>query len=151
MDQIRDALGRLSELSDDELNQLTESIVSEFESADAQELSAEVVESMSELAAALDAVKEEKSRREAETAELSRRRDEAVARVKGESEGDNVAEDNEPDADAAAEAATSTPAETESAKAAEMSTEGGTDTEFGTAYEDEQEARKKDGRPVDED
>lgn len=151
MDQIRDTLGRLSELTDEELSQLTDSIVSEFESADAQELSSEVVESMTELAAALDAVKAEKSRRDEEAAELSRRRDEAVARVKGDSESDNVAKDSEPDADAAAEAATSTPTETESAKAAELANASDADTEFGTAYEDEQEKRKEDGRETDED
>lgn len=161
MDQIRDSLGRLSELSDEELDQLTDGIVNEFESADAQDLSPEVVDSMTELAAALEAVKEEKSRREAEAAELSRRRDEAVARVKGDQEKDTSADDVEPDADHAAEAAASTPAETDTAEAAELSTttdnaaelsqSSDADSEFGTAYEDEQEKRKEDGREVDAD
>ncbi len=147
MDQIRDLLGRLTELSDEELTQLTESIVTEFDSADNQDLSPEVVDAMTELAAALKSVKSEKSRREEESAELSRRRDEAAASVKGETE-EVASEDNEKDADADPE---STPADTESGKSGELADKNGADTEFGTAYEDDQEQRKADGRSVDED
>lgn len=149
MDQIRETLGRLSELSDDELAQLTDQIVTEFESAESQDLSPQVVDSMTELAAALDAVDAEKSRREEEAAELSRRRDEATARMKGRNkETEPVADDVEPDAAPATEATTSTPAETES-KAAAMSNSTGKAGEFGTAYEDDQERRKAEGRQTD--
>lgn len=151
MDQIRETLGRLAELSDEELEQLTDSIVTEFESAESQELSSEVVDSMTELASALEAVKAEKSRREEEAAELSRRRDEATARVKGAPEEDSSSDDVEPDAEPATEAAASTSTETESGKSAELTTNNSADAEFGTAYEDDQEQRKADNRQVDED
>lgn len=110
MDQIRDSLGRISELSDEELSALTESIVTEFDSVEQQDLSQESVDAMGELAAALDAVKQETEGREQKLAELSRLRDEAAARVRGPKADDNVAEDNEPAVDEATEASTDTPA-----------------------------------------
>lgn len=114
MDQIRDTLGRLSELSNEELSQLGESIFSEFESVNAQDISPQVVETMGELAAAIEAVRGETTRRDEELAELSRLRDEAAAKIQGAQKTDTVAEDNEPVAEPVTEAAASTPAETES-------------------------------------
>lgn len=123
MDQIRSALERLAELSGEELDKLLDDIVTEFESVDTQELSPQVVDSMTELATALDTVKQEKSRREEELAELSRRRDEAAAAIKGNRD-ETVAESVEVEVDAATEAsAEATPAETESSAVTELATE----------------------------
>lgn len=133
MDQIRSAIERLQELSGEELDQLLESIVTEFESVDSQELSPQVVDSMTELAAALDSVKAEKSRREEELAELSRLRDEAAAKVRGNVE-ETVAEDVTAETDSVTEAATeATPAEEESDASTELATEGVAETELATA------------------
>lgn len=123
MDQIRDSLGRLGELSNEELDQLTDGIVSAFESAEAEDLSQQTVDAMTELAAALDAVREEKSRREEQVRELSRLRDEAAARVRGAQETDTVAEDTSLDAAPVTEAAVDTPAETESNAVTELATD----------------------------
>jgi hypothetical protein len=123
MDQIRDTLGRLSELSDEELSSLKESIVSEFESVEAQELSTEQVESMTELASALDAVREESTRREENVKELSRLKDEAAARVRGAEDTEEVSEDNEPEAEPVTEASAATPAEEATDSKTELSTD----------------------------
>ena len=125
MDSIRDTLGRLSELSDEELNALSDSIVSEFETVEAQDLSAAQVEAMGELASAADAVKAERARRDEEVKELSRLRDEATARMRGgdAEETDQVAEDVSAEADEKelVEASTSTPAKEETDPATELS------------------------------
>ncbi len=123
MDQIRDTLSRLSELGDDELSTLNESIVSEFESVESQELSAEQVESMTELASALEAVREESTRREENVKELSRLKDEAAARVRGSSDTEEVVEDAEPDAEPVTEASATTPATEVTDSKTELATE----------------------------
>lgn len=124
MDQIRDLIGRIAELSDEELSGLSDSIVAEFESVEQQDLSQQVVEAMSELASAFEAVQAETSRRDEEVKELSRLRDEAAARVKGTKEADTAAEDSEPDAQPITEAAIETPAETDAVSTvAELATE----------------------------
>ncbi len=145
MEQIRETLGRISELSDEELASLGESIVSEFESAESQDLSSEVVETMTELAAALEAVQGESSRREQEVQELSRLRDEASARVRGTTEAEPVAEDAEPETDPATEASTSTPTEAESTDSAQ--TELSTD-EPAAADKSDEEATVASGETV---
>lgn len=125
MDQIRDTLGRLSELSDEELNSLHDSIVSEFDSVEKQDISAEVVEAMGELAAASAAVKEERVRREEEVKELSRLRDEATAAMRGsDEETEQVTEDTaEVDEKELVEASTATPVKEETDSTTELSTE----------------------------
>lgn len=125
MDSIRDTLGRLSELSDEELNALHDSIVSEFDSVEKQDISAEVVEAMGELAAASDAVKQERARREEEVKELSRLRDEATARMRGgDEETEQVADDTaEVDEKELVEASTTTPAKEVTDSTTELSTE----------------------------
>lgn len=148
MDQIRDSLGRMADLSDDELSQLSESIVSAFESVESQELSSQVVEEMTELASAHEAVLAEVSRREEEVKELSRLRDEAAARVRGAQGADDESdpEDLEPDAEPVTEAATSTPAETEST--ADPKTELATDTPAEATADADDEATVASGETV---
>lgn len=125
MDSIRDTLGRLSELSNEELESLHDSIVSEFDSVESQELSADVVEAMGELAAASDAVKQERLRREEEVKELSRLRDEATARMRGgDEETEQVAEETaEVDEKELVEASTATPAKEVTDSTTELSTD----------------------------
>ena len=125
MDSIRDTLSRLSELSDEELNSLHDSIVSEFEAVESQDISAEVVETMGELATASDAVKQERARREEEVKELSRLRDEATARMRGsDEETEQVAEETaEVDEKELVEASATSPVKEETDSTTELSTE----------------------------
>lgn len=81
MDQIKLQLDKLSELSEEELAQLQTSIVSEFESVEGQEPTPQTVDAMTSLADALDTVRGETTRREAEAQELAARAAEASARV----------------------------------------------------------------------
>src|SRR5687768_1424880 len=89
MDQINDSLGRLSELDEAGLNELTNSIVEQFESLESEELSSEIVEKMTELASALETVKAELDARTAQAAELAEMKEAAIQRVRGgETEAD---------------------------------------------------------------
>lgn len=95
-------LDRLGELSDQELQELEDSILNEFGSLEDGDVTAQSVDAMTQLADALDAVRTESNGRVEQAAELSRRHDELLTRVKGEPE----AEAGEPDgAPAEAEAA----------------------------------------------
>jgi hypothetical protein len=79
---IKDALGRLSELSEAELSDLESQIISEFESVEAQELTQQAVDSMTELADALESVREEQGTRAAKQQELQAKAEEAASRVR---------------------------------------------------------------------
>ncbi len=94
MDQIKLQLDKLSELSEEELAQLQTSIVSEFESVEGQEPTPQTVDAMTSLADALDTVRGETTRREAEAQELAARAAEASARVNG-ADGEDVTGDME--------------------------------------------------------
>lgn len=82
-DQIKSALDQMSELDDSSLSELQSSIISNFESIESQDTTPQSVDAMTELANALDTVREEAQRREAEMAELSARASEAASRVHG--------------------------------------------------------------------
>ncbi len=84
MDQIKSMLDRLSDLTDAEMAELQELIVSEFESVQKEDPTAQTVDAMTSLADALDSVKAEGTRRTEETKALAQRAAEATARVKGE-------------------------------------------------------------------
>ena len=84
MDQITSQVDRLSELSDEQVTELQSSIISEFESVEGQDTTAETVDAMTSLADMLDTVKGEVKRREAAAEELSTRAAEAAMRVKGD-------------------------------------------------------------------
>jgi len=94
VDQIKLQLDKLSELSEEELAQLQTSIVSEFESVEGQEPTPQTVDAMTSLADALDTVRGETTRREAEAQELAARAAEASARVNG-ADGEDVTGDME--------------------------------------------------------
>ena len=94
MDQIREQLSRLAELSNEELDALSELIYSEFESADSEDISPEVVEKMTDLANAHDEIANERTSREAQAKELSDMKDAAVQRLRGdEASADEVVDD----------------------------------------------------------
>ncbi len=133
MDRITELLARLSELSDGELSELEGLVLSEFETIEKADITSETVEHMTQLGDAAEGIQVEKQRRVEQAAELSRRKDDAAARIRALSEPqENPAEQVEENADAGlegerqpalAEASTSAPAEstmstTESAPAA---------------------------------
>ena len=84
MDQIKSQVDNLAELSDEQVASLQEAIVSEFESYESQDPTAESVDAMTTLADMLDTVKGEVQSREAAMQELTTRAAEAAMRVKGE-------------------------------------------------------------------
>lgn len=71
MDQIRESLENIAELSEDEIKSLEDSILKEYESVKDQDPSPEVVETLKSLQTAAKAVKVEKSRRADEAAQLA--------------------------------------------------------------------------------
>ena len=96
MDHIKSQLDNLAELSDEQVSELDASIVSEFDTFDSADLTAEAVDSMTELADMLDTVRGEVSRREALSEDLAARAAEASARVRGaEPDAEPTVEDGE--------------------------------------------------------
>ena len=83
MDQIKQQLDQLAELSDEQVVELQSTIVSEFETVEGEEPSSQTVDAMTALADMLDTVRAEVQRREAAVEELSSRAAEAAMRVKG--------------------------------------------------------------------
>lgn len=86
MDQIKSQVDNLSELSDEQVAELQQAIVSEFESVEGQDPTPESVDAMTALADMLDTVRGEGVRREAAAEELASRAAEAAMRVRGEGE-----------------------------------------------------------------
>jgi hypothetical protein len=86
VDQIKSQVDRLSELSDEQVTELQSAIVSEFETVESQDTTAETVDAMTSLADMLDTVRGETQRRTAAAEELASRAAEAAMRVKGEGE-----------------------------------------------------------------
>src|SRR5690606_38861316 len=77
MNDISQEVGRIAELSAEELEALKERIIAEYQAVKESEPTREVVEQMQELAAAAQAVKAENERRAAEAAELAAAAEEA--------------------------------------------------------------------------
>ena len=86
MDQIKTQLDQLAELGDDQVAELQQQIISTFESVETEQPTPETVDAMTSLADALDTVRAEVSRREAQAEELAARASEASARVNGTEE-----------------------------------------------------------------
>jgi hypothetical protein len=82
VDGIKEMLDRLSELDEGQLSDLESKIIDEFTSVEKQEPTAQVVDSMTALADALDAVRGEQTSRVAAQQDLEKRAAEAAARVK---------------------------------------------------------------------
>ena len=86
MDQIKQQLDSLSELSDEQVAELQSTIVSEFETVEKEDPTPQTVDAMTSLADMLDTVRGEVTRREAQAQELATRAAEAAMRVKGTEE-----------------------------------------------------------------
>jgi len=92
-DQIKTQLDSIAELSDEQVAELQDDIVSQFEMVEGEDPTPETVDAMTSLADSLDMVRAELSRREALAAELTAKAAEATARVKGEGEAGDEGED----------------------------------------------------------
>jgi hypothetical protein len=86
VDQIKQQLDTLSELSDEQVTELQSTIVSEFETVEKEDPTPQTVDAMTSLADMLDTVRSEVTRREAQAQELATRAAEAAMRVKGTEE-----------------------------------------------------------------
>jgi len=135
VDHIKSQLDAMAELSDEQVAELQTEIVSQFEAVEGEEPTPETVDVMTSLADALDTVRGELSRREAQAEELAARAAEATARVKGQ---EDVEEDGEAMADYAEEEAPMEDAPMEDAPVEEAPTE-----EVGEAPAEDMEEKKK--------
>ena len=86
MDRITEQLSQLQELSNEELAELEEAVVNEFNVTESQELTSKSVAQLSQLADAVEAVRAEQARRATEAQALMEAAAEAAARVKGTEE-----------------------------------------------------------------
>ena len=121
----------MSELSDEQIVELQNEIINEFESVESEEPTPQTVEAMTSLADMLDSVRSEVQRREVQAAELAETASEASARVHGEE----------------VEAATEQTEETDmTEEMPEEKTEVEVETE--TPVEDVAEGKKEEEKPV---
>jgi hypothetical protein len=93
VDRIKEMMDQLSELVDEQVDELQTAIISEFETVESEEPSSQTVDAMTSLADMLDAVRGELKQREAAAQELAQRAADAAARVRGES--DEVVEEED--------------------------------------------------------
>jgi chemotaxis protein histidine kinase CheA len=118
VDQIKSQVDNLSQLSDEQIAELQQNIVTEFDSVAGTEPTAESVDAMTSLADMLDSVKSELARRGAAAEELAARAADAAERIKGGENGEGEGE-----AEGMAPANAEAPMEDEE----EMATYGATD------------------------
>jgi hypothetical protein len=81
VDSITEQLSQLQELSDEQLSELENSALTEFEGTQKQDLTPQVVDTMEQLANAVEAVRTEKARRVSEMEELNTKAAEAASRI----------------------------------------------------------------------
>jgi hypothetical protein len=84
VDSITEQLSQLQELADEQLSELENSVLTEFEATENQDLSPQVVDKLEQLANAVEAVRTEKTRRVAAMEALSQKAAEAATKVHGE-------------------------------------------------------------------
>lgn len=94
MDSITEQLSQLQELSDEQLAELENSALTEFDNAQKQDLTPQVVDTMEQLANAVEAVRAEKARRITEMEALTEKAAEAANRIKASEEPDSNPDDN---------------------------------------------------------
>jgi chemotaxis protein histidine kinase CheA len=94
MDQIKESFDSLAELSDDQVTELQNKIIKEFESVEKDDLTPQSVDAMSSLADMLGTVQGEFKRREAAVQELAQRAAEAASRVYGEDKEKDMESDS---------------------------------------------------------
>jgi hypothetical protein len=127
VDQIRESLDNISNLSDDDLDALENSVVSEFKTVQSQDPTREVVTNMIQLADAADAIRSEREKRTAESAELAQAAADAVARMTGDTDSDGDGDvdpegNGQPDTDDSADADNADDAEDAAAEGAASDT-----------------------------
>jgi chemotaxis protein histidine kinase CheA len=166
VDQIKSQLDALAEMNDEQLSELQSTIVSEFEMVEGEDPTPETVDAMTSLADALDTVRGELSRREAQAEELAAKAAEATARVKGveetEQDGEAMADITEEEVIPTEEApveeapveetpAEEAPADNTPAEVADQVEEGTAEAEAEeTPVDEEAEAKKKKAFSTDE-
>lgn len=96
MDNITEMLNRISELSEEELSALRETIVTTFNELSKQELNKDVANQMTELGTAAQAVKSEETRRVEELAALEQAKASAAALVNGDPVSTEETSEEEP-------------------------------------------------------
>ena len=124
MDQIKDMMDQLADLDSDQVTDLQNSIIKEFESVEKEDPTPQTVDAMSSLADMLDTVRGEFKRREAAAQELAQRAAEAASRVHGndgEKDMEADSEDKKEEMPAETEAMAEMPVEEE--KPADMPSE----------------------------
>ena len=124
MDQIKDMMDQLADLDSDQVTDLQNSIIKEFESVEKEDPTPQTVDAMSSLADMLDTVRGEFKRREAAAQELAQRAAEAASRVygkDGEKDMESDSEDEKEEMPAETEAMAEMPVEEE--KPADMPSE----------------------------
>jgi hypothetical protein len=92
VDRIKEMLDQLNELGDEQIAELKNAIVSEFETVEKEDPTPQTVDAMTSLADMLDTVRAEVKRREAAAEELTTRAAEAASRIQAGQE-DVVKED----------------------------------------------------------
>lgn len=133
MDRIKQMLDTITELTDEQVIELQSQIVSEFETVEGEDPTPQTVDAMTALADMLDTVRDEATRREALSQELTARASEAAMRVKGEADGMNET----PEEEAPTEEA---PADTETPQEEEVPAE---EEMMGMHEEEEEEDEEK--------
>ena len=111
MDQIKQMMDQLSEITDEQVSELQTSILNEFESVEKEDPTPQTVDAMTSLADMLDGVRNEIKRREIATVELAQRAAEAANRVYGKEDEDKDMETTEVKDAAMTEEAPAAPAE----------------------------------------
>ena len=104
-------MDQLSDITDEQVSELQTSILSEFESVEKEDPTAQTVDAMTSLADMLDGVRNEIKRRETATAELAQKAAEAANRVYGKEDEDKDMEANVVEDAAMTEEAPAAPAE----------------------------------------
>ena len=116
MDQIKDMMDQLADLDSDQVTDLQNKIIKEFESVEKEDPTPQTVDAMSSLADMLDTVRGEFKRREAAAQELAQRAAEAASRVHGndgEKDMESDSEDKKEEMPAETEAMAEMPVEEE--------------------------------------
>jgi len=88
VDQIKQMMDQLSDITDEQVSELQTSILSEFESVEKEDPTPQIVDAMTSLADMLDGVRSEIKRRETANAELAQKAAEATTRVYGKEDED---------------------------------------------------------------
>jgi hypothetical protein len=94
VDQIKQMMDQLSDITDEQVSELQTSILSEFETVEKEDPTPQTVDAMTSLADMLDGVRNEIKRREAATAELAQKAAEATTRVYGKEDENKDMEAN---------------------------------------------------------